>query len=135
MHGLSFIVIKMSASEEENTNKSAENNKLGDFISETKEAKFEMSEIRPTDTTTKRREYKRNYQKEWRKRRSQELEELKTKQIKGAQICLLNINNKLRNISVQSEQEYIDFLDDLLATLRDNGLINDYSLTMNQLRD
>lgn len=109
----------------EDNNKSAN---LSDFITKDKEITSEAHDEQVMNQKQSRAEHHRIYQRAWNKKRKEQFEELKKNQIKGVQITLLNINNKLRNITIKNENDYLKLLDDLLATLRDNQLINDYSV-------
>ena len=110
----------------EENNKSAN---FSDFITKDKEITSEAHDEQQQVAREARNEHHRIYQRAWNKKRKEQFEELKKNQIKGVQITLLNLNNKLRNITIKNENDYLKFLADLLATLRDNQLINDYTLS------
>ena len=76
-----------------------------------------------------RKEYARKYYK--RKKQQQEtlIEDLKSKQIIGTKIAILNVSGKEAIRNINSEQEYIKLLDDLLFTLKANKIINDYLIS------
>ena len=76
--------------------------------------------------------HKREYRKEYYRRKKQEqqelIESLKDKQIKGATIAILNLSGKQTVRKITTEQNYLKLCDDLLATLQANRIINDYSI-------
>ena len=82
-----------------------------------------------TAAKNKKKEYAKEYYK--RKKQQQEtlIEDLKSKQIIGTKITLLNISGKETIRNINSEQEYIKLLDDLLFTLKANKIINDYLIS------
>ena len=135
-----FIAIKMSEEEHEIIEENNKSANLSDFITKDKEITSEAHDEQVINQKQSRaeqqqvarearNEHHRIYQRAWNKKRKEQFEELKKNQIKGVQITLLNLNNKLRNITIKNENDYLKFLDDLLATLRDNQLINDYTLS------
>ena len=56
------------------------------------------------------------------------LEELKSKQITGCSITLMNVNGKTSTRAIHDEQDYLTLIDDLITSLVDNGLVADYSI-------
>ena len=76
------------------------------------------------------RERRNNYQRLWHQKKKQEIELIRQNQIKGISVLLLNINNTLRSVKITNEVDYIKLLDDLLDTLKSNGLLNDYQLDL-----
>ena len=72
----------------------------------------------------KKEENKRRYQ-----RSKEKLLALRANQVHGCELVLFNINNKLRKITIQSEKEYLNLIEDLIGTLKDNEMLSDYLLT------
>ena len=73
---------------------------------------------------------KQYYQRQKEKQQAQLelLEELKSKQITGCSITLMNVNGKTSTRAIHDEQDYLTLIDDLITSLVDNGLVADYSI-------
>ena len=79
----------------------------------------------------KKREYHKRYYQILKERKQQQLdliEELKSKQITGCSITLMNVNGKTSTRSIRNEEEYLNLINDLISSLVDNGLLADYSI-------
>ena len=80
--------------------------------------------------------HKREYRKEYYRRKKSEQEELirslKANQIIGATVTILNLSGKQTIRKITTEQNYLKLCDDLLATLQANRIINDYSIDSEQ---
>lgn len=125
-------------SEESIEEKSSQEEPISTFF----ERKHEEDETRSTSDTSsaetqqieqfqevsvldkKKEENKRRYQ-----RSKEKLLALRANQVHGCELVLFNINNKLRKITIQSEKEYLNLIEDLIGTLKDNEMLSDYLLT------
>ena len=82
------------------------------------------------------REKQKAYHKDYYRRKKQEQHELikalKSKQIIGSTVTILNLSGKQTVRKITTEQNYLKLCDDLLATLQANRIINDYSIDFKQ---
>ena len=115
-----FFEVKMSEKEAEQT-------PISSFLERVSD-KTETEQIDDTDSVVildkKKESNKRRYQ-----RSKEKLLALRANQIHGCELVLFNINNKLRKIQIQSEKDYLNLIEDLLGTLKDNQMLSDYLLT------
>ena len=72
--------------------------------------------------------YMREYHKRKKLQQQSLIDHLKQHQIHGRQISLLSINNKQATREIDTEEKYLILINDLLATLQENGLLNDYNI-------
>ena len=103
---------------------------IADFLGEKKEQTEECAKVEtPITEPTEPKSY-RDKKREWNRknylRQKERLKTLEDNQIKGADIILYNLNGKLREIKIQCESDYKQFIDDLLGTLKDNEMVSDY---------
>ena len=106
-----------------------ESERLKDFLMKPKPKEVSQSEDNDETKALSRRERKNAYQRKWNARKRLEFEELKNNQIKGVKIILLNVNNTINSKTIKNEDDYIKFIDDLLDTLRANGILNDFDIS------
>ena len=76
----------------------------------------------------KRKAYHREYY--LRKKQEQQgiIERLKRHQLRGRSLTLMNISGKTAVRKIECEDDYERLISDLLSTLVDNGLLNDFSI-------
>ena len=84
--------------------------------------------IRHMNNKEKARVYKREYSRRKRQELKNYIETLETKQIKGAEISMIVSGGEKINVVINSEQQYVKFLNDLLGTLQDNSIVLEYSV-------
>ena len=80
----------------------------------------------------KARAKKSAYMREYQRRKKQEqqdlIERLKRHQLRARSITLMNISGKTAVRKIECEDDYERLISDLLSTLVDNGLLNDFSI-------
>ena len=69
------------------------------------------------------------YMREYNERKKQEFEILKQHQLQPRQLTLLNINGKVITRHLNSDADYAKLIEDLVGTLLDNKLLNDYQIS------
>ena len=74
------------------------------------------------------REYKRNYSQRKRQEQKEYIAKLESNQIKGSSIQMVLYNNKITNHTLNSEEDYIDFINNILGTLQDNKIVLEYAV-------
>ena len=71
-------------------------------------------------------EIKRQRSREAYQRQKERIAALKENQVRGCKVFLFNINSKIRSVEITNEDDYRKFIEDLLGTLKDNQLLNDF---------
>ena len=91
-------------------------------------------ELRPRTPKAKtRREHAREYQKQYRQKMKTHMESLRSNQIRGAYLLVVNNNGELDEGEINTEDEYITTLAGFMTTLKNKGAIMDYKLTKKPL--
>lgn len=62
-------------------------------------------------------------------RSRERLNALKANQTHGCRIILFNIDGRIKQFEVSTEEEYKNMLTNMLSTLKDNELLTDYLIT------
>ena len=62
-------------------------------------------------------------------RMKERLNALKANQTHGCRIILFNIDGRIKQFEVSTEEEYKNMLTNMLSTLKDNELLTDYLIT------
>ena len=84
------------------------------------------------DRTVKERQRKaaekRQKARERNERKKAEIARLRAQQIRGCELILFNVNGVIRRLEIDTEEKYIQTLENLVGTLKDNELLNDYDI-------
>ena len=99
--------------------------------SESEEEKRSMCDTE-FDRTYKERQRKaaenRQNARERNERKKAEIARLRAQQIRGCELILFNVNGVIRRLEIDTEEKYIQTLENLVGTLKDNELLNDYDI-------
>ena len=74
------------------------------------------------------REYKRAYSRRKRQELKEHIADLEARQIKGSSVQMIMFNDKIVNFSLNTEDEYVKLINDLLGTLQDNKIVLEYAV-------
>ena len=80
------------------------------------------------EQTLSRLERRRIADRHRREQRKEEVERLRRSQIKGCEVILFNINGKISRRELVNEKDYLDLVEDMLGTLKDNELLHDFDV-------
>ena len=84
------------------------------------------------DKTAKERERKRKLKRqkarEYHAKKRAEIARLRAQQIRGCELILFNINGVINRLEIDTEQKYVQAIENLVGTLKDNQLLSDYDL-------
>ena len=99
--------------------------------SESEEEKRSMCDTE-WDRTVKERQRKaaekRQKARERNEKKKAEIARLRAQQIRGCELILFNVNGVIRRLEIDTEEKYIQTLENLVGTLKDNELLNDYDI-------
>ena len=71
---------------------------------------------------------KRQKARERNETKKAEIARLRAQQIPGCELILFNVNGVIRRLEIDTEEKYIQTLENLVGTLKDNELLNDYDI-------
>ena len=101
------------------------------YSSESEEEKRSMCDTE-WDRTVKERQRKaaekRQKARERNEKKKAEIARLRAQQIRGCELILFNVNGVIRRLEIDTEEKYIQTLENLVGTLKDNELLNDYDI-------
>ena len=103
-----------------------EDGRLGE-ASANRPSRQDVPKPKPEQTLT-RLERRRIAERHRREQRKEEVERLRRSQIKGCEVILFNINGKISRRELANEKDYLDLIEDMLGTLKDNELLHDFDM-------